>query len=136
MAEFPWAEAYPERAAEVAQEYNTRHRGFMQALGGLMGMPGRGGFAALRPNVERFREAMAVRRGAEGAKDMRLGTELEELLRKLGGRPGPSGISRPYSEATARIGRSPTGRPDLPSEELMPSLESPSGRGFSRLLRK
>ena len=95
MAEFPWAEAYPERAAAVAQEYNTRHRGFMQAFGGLVGMPGRGGFAALRPGVENLRGAMAVRQGAEAARSIRVGAELEDLLRKLGGTSGSSGISKP-----------------------------------------
>ena len=139
MAEFPYAEYYSDLPVDTMSR-----DAFMQAvtaLGpGAVGGIARG-FKALRGRgVARVREAMATRRSAEAARAAQTGGELEELVRKLGGRMGPGTRPEylgPYGRAAPRVGRNPVGRPDLPSEELMPSPESPGGRiGFGRLRPK
>lgn len=71
-------------------------------------------------------EATLVR-GAPLPRGPRPGEELHELLTQMGGVPGPGAVPR-QTEAVARIGREPVGRPSLPSEEIAASTESPAGR--------
>lgn len=106
MADFPYAEYAPESTTRYempsmeAEAFRTVLRGALLPTTGFGGLFGRMR-SAPSAGFARLRGAFGVRQAAEEAKAVRVSDELAEMLRKLGGKPGPSDISRPGALAEA-----------------------------------
>ena len=86
MAEFPWAEAYPERAGEQARQLAMQHDAFRTALGGIIPTGGLRGFSRLsstasRPTVSEARAAMERMKEAFAGADR--ARQLETTLARI-----------------------------------------------------